>query len=984
MRGSVPVSASAALSDNLTVKGGGPRNPSRWRSASPLVRRGPAAHEADEDPMLKGLQRSSIHQVLKAARASLAEPSRPYTPLDRSLFQSSGSFGGSTSTTRPSSGYSVDQIGFIRDTYGSRPESERSSRSSRTGGRCSVIAEEDQRSRRPQVAPEVLTLDARGRPLQPSPSESEQLESVHSEDGGSSESDSEELTPVVAVASRPSASSSSAAMVSPALRPPRPRPTGGYPSLQAEASMSSRAPSAGRRGDSEKSRHRASSLQKRAHAATLDVGMAPERDGEGWEATCESTIAQLQRLAQPEARLRADQAGELQAALCQRMLALVSDFGAARSSAADRLGPPLLRAILGLLDLKDTACLFKATRSALALLQDPVATKGLTSSGIQAAYLNIARVLFKCSKVEGHDKEFLKEDLFVPLLQMLQSAAPECASSDLRVYVVGILKNVSIDVGNQKVLVKLEAVEALFGMCRSEYLTGSTSEASLLIQVTATLRNLVEHGVQRFLAEERLATFTAILALFPSNVELLTNVSRVLSKLTVHKDAQDMYAKRAHYVHVQQLVDTLATCSVEASQLVLRLAFVLGNLTADAGDDLRALVLATNKSPECPWLAEALRMHWERAREASRKDVAASSRQPHDGAIHVTKAKHLEEVMVQLVRLVANVAISGDDGRELACSEGIVGCLLEILREKRMASSEELVLNAVAAITNLLFHDVPDNLLLMEDSKRSVCQAFRPLMLEAENVEALIEAARALGNLSRQQDARRCIADERLDEVLVLKLDSDDRDLVFYVCGALVNLSADRESRERLLKVCPLMLRKISALLSDVWDDQDEELMMVVVQVLTNLFAAEAAIWPAPVVEVIHEVLQDVIKAKAPAEPDSDDTELLQLATYLVSQLSTVAGEHTGRPSMKAVSSKQAASLAEWSKPSKMIPEKPDRHAETGTHQAVATRPDPLVQKRVGTGNLRCLAPGCGRRFESQEKLAAHVARRHADCLELT
>lgn len=43
-----------------------------------------------------------------------------------------------------------------------------------------------------------------------------------------------------------------------------------------------------------------------------------------------------------------------------------------------------------------------------------------------------------------------------------------------------------------------------------------------------------------------------------------------------------------------------------------------------------------------------------------------------------------------------------------------------------------------------------------------------PFPAEMENqVEALVETARALGNLSRHADARRCIANLRLDEILV-------------------------------------------------------------------------------------------------------------------------------------------------------------------------------------------------------------------------
>ena len=79
------------------------------------------------DPIVKALQKSTVHQALREARASLAEPSRPYTPLDRSLFQRPNE----GSDPRPSSSYGVDQVAFVRDTFGSgRPDSARSKGSS--------------------------------------------------------------------------------------------------------------------------------------------------------------------------------------------------------------------------------------------------------------------------------------------------------------------------------------------------------------------------------------------------------------------------------------------------------------------------------------------------------------------------------------------------------------------------------------------------------------------------------------------------------------------------------------------------------------------------------------------------------------------------------------------------------------------------------------------------------------------------------------
>ncbi|CAK0885891.1 unnamed protein product [Prorocentrum cordatum] len=86
---------------------------------------------------------------------TLKEPSRPVTQENRSLFQMPD--GGGSSSSRPTSGYSVEQLSFVRDTYGSRSDS-RGSRCSRSGRRPETIAEDEEGYRREGVA-DVLRLD---------------------------------------------------------------------------------------------------------------------------------------------------------------------------------------------------------------------------------------------------------------------------------------------------------------------------------------------------------------------------------------------------------------------------------------------------------------------------------------------------------------------------------------------------------------------------------------------------------------------------------------------------------------------------------------------------------------------------------------------------------------------------------------------------------------------------------------------------------
>mmetsp|Transcript_14467 Transcript_14467/g.46738 ORF Transcript_14467/g.46738 Transcript_14467/m.46738 type:complete len:135 (+) Transcript_14467:104-508(+) len=84
-----------------------------------------------EDPFTGLLERSSVAQALREARASLARPSRPLTAVSRSLFQQA-SGDDSCGPNRPSSSYSLKSLNFVRDTFAS--SSCGSAGSTRSGG----------------------------------------------------------------------------------------------------------------------------------------------------------------------------------------------------------------------------------------------------------------------------------------------------------------------------------------------------------------------------------------------------------------------------------------------------------------------------------------------------------------------------------------------------------------------------------------------------------------------------------------------------------------------------------------------------------------------------------------------------------------------------------------------------------------------------------------------------------------------------------
>jgi hypothetical protein len=120
------------------------------------------------------------------------------------------------------------------------------------------------------------------------------------------------------------------------------------------------------------------------------------------------------------------------------------------------------------------------------------------------------------------------------------------------------------------------------------------------------------------------------------------------------------------------------------------------------------------------------------------------------------------QLLVKLIRLIANLSISTDVGPLLATVPR-VSVLVAILERALADRREELLLNAASAVTNLSFYleaahrrtggegkEGEDSNVIFGELER-VCGCLVGVLLH-ENEEAVAEAARAFGNFSRDAE----------------------------------------------------------------------------------------------------------------------------------------------------------------------------------------------------------------------------------------
>jgi len=163
----------------------------------------------------------------------------------------------------------------------------------------------------------------------------------------------------------------------------------------------------------------------------------------------------------------------------------------------------------------------------------------------------------------------------------------------------------------------------------------------------------------------------------------------------------------------------------------------------------------------------------------------------------------LSDATVKLLRLLANLAINEQIGMQLANKRDTLKMLLELLACSSIGDEhEELQLNVVASCTNITFYSCKVS--SSEDSpKDSGLESMALRLLNClfhSNDELVLEAARALGNLTRCEYVIEALCRNKALDAMILLLDHANFDILTAVTGTLVNISAHAASISCLLE----------------------------------------------------------------------------------------------------------------------------------------------------------------------------------------
>ncbi|XP_040839061.1 armadillo repeat-containing protein 2 [Ochotona curzoniae] len=412
--------------------------------------------------------------------------------------------------------------------------------------------------------------------------------------------------------------------------------------------------------------------------------------------------------------------------------------------------------------------------------------------------LNVCKLVFKISRNEKNDSLLQNDNILESLLEVLRREALQ-ANTEAFLYCMGAIKFIS---GNPRFLnemISRGAVEILMDLIKEinentmKHGVWMPNVGHLLVQVTATLRNLVDSPLARMklLSTSALPQLCTVIEQYMSDKDVCTNVARIFSKLTSYHDFCVALASCSRcYALFLNLINTYQ----KQQDLVIRVVFILGNLTAKSDPAREQLC----RERGCMQTLLSLFHAFQRLDVpcAQTTAVRASSATITTTMATTTTTPSLpseaEAVLIKLTRVLANLAIHPRVGPSLASDPHLVGLLVSTLESKSLDDCEELVINTTATINNLSFYQVKNS--AIQNQKLYIAELLLKLLV-SDNMDGVLEAVRVLGNLSQDHDVCNFIVQHNVHKFLIALLDAKHQDVCFSACGVLLNLTVEKDKR---------------------------------------------------------------------------------------------------------------------------------------------------------------------------------------------
>ncbi|NXF59897.1 ARMC2 protein, partial [Ciccaba nigrolineata] len=406
--------------------------------------------------------------------------------------------------------------------------------------------------------------------------------------------------------------------------------------------------------------------------------------------------------------------------------------------------------------------------------------------------LSVCKLAFKICRNEKNDYIIQNDRLLDCLLEVLRTEDLQ-KNSEALLYCMGALKFMS---GNAVLLNEMAnkgAVEMFLQLMKQinnikENDIHFSDLGHLLVQLTASLRNLADLPPARrqLLCNGAVSELCVALEQRMNDKDVCTYIVRIFSKLSSYNDFCGALADCSRcYI----LFLALLNKHQKQQDLVIRIIFILGNLT-EKNNQAREQFFKEKGS------VNTLISLFQTYRDLDLNAQKWYHERGGEGK-HPKHPSEAEDVLIKLIRVLANLSIHPSIGAALAAAYRVVELLVTVLEYKSVDDCEELVISAATTINNLSYYEVKSS--AVQDKKLHIAEMLLKLLM-SNSMDGVVEAVRVFGNLSRYHEICDFIILKKIHKFMIALLDAKNQDVCFSACGVLLNLTVDKNKRAFLME----------------------------------------------------------------------------------------------------------------------------------------------------------------------------------------
>ncbi|XP_044752199.1 armadillo repeat-containing protein 2 isoform X2 [Coccinella septempunctata] len=402
----------------------------------------------------------------------------------------------------------------------------------------------------------------------------------------------------------------------------------------------------------------------------------------------------------------------------------------------------------------------------------------------------VCKLLFKVAKNDSNDHLFLEKNILELLLDALGRSSP-LDDSEACVYGYGAVKFLSMNNQLQQKMISLGTLDLMalhmkiINVAKIDKITMTEQTRHVLFQLTGALRNLASDDAiyERFNVSRATSELCVTMELFFEDPDVISNISRILSIISTSESCCNKIIEKKD---IYEIFIKLFEKYSGNEEIIVRLTYTMGNIVAKI-DSTREKFFHENKSIDS--LLKLWKIYLERT-------LKLCSLKMDDGS-ESDDGRCSEDVMIKVLRIVANIVINPDIGREVNEKYGIklIDEFLKVLISNPFKKNQELVLAILGTLNNLSFYYITE-------TEQDVFHVRQVDIIEgiseytkSTNDEYVVEAMRILGNLSRSKITISYTVKNNIFQTLIELLDHSENRILKTTLGVFVNLMADNKSR---------------------------------------------------------------------------------------------------------------------------------------------------------------------------------------------